>query len=65
MLHITKPPTNKRYLQTVRKMPDAILLDYTSMMNDNEKAQKQILKYRAQFWAKNIVDEAMVSLNVQ
>jgi hypothetical protein len=27
------------------------------MMNDNEKAQKQVRKYRASYWANNAVDE--------
>ena len=49
-------PTGKRYTQTFR-VPQDIQSEISVMMNDNEKAQKQVRKYRASYWANNAVDE--------
>jgi hypothetical protein len=38
-------------------VPQDIQSEISVMMNDNEKAQKQVRKYRASYWANNAVDE--------
>ena len=33
-----------------------------NLLNDNEKAQKQGRKYRATYWASNVIDEELFKL---
>jgi len=50
-------PTGRNYAPAKTDMDEECIRRWQSLLFDNEKTVKQVRKYRAEYWAKNQVDD--------